>query len=446
MVANGPWDFQWYSNNLAIPGAIHPNYTTVPLVDELDTRAQYHVVVSNGADQVASDSVHLILLPDLPPGGIFYDGFNYPAGALGNWGEWTLQNIAQVASPGLTYTDGTRWLAVGGNATVPPIDWDPFESIPIKLFGDQTYGGPNSTNFMSFLFDFRNLNPTNNAGYVGVSGFEGNGGWGSERFFVGKTWYSDTITVDGRISDSTIPYQTNGFLVPRITQDDTQGTYDLFLNPPLDRLPDTPTASGTADFLVTFNAVGVNAGEWAGVKGNHNVPFTEPGPIVDEFRFGATYASVAPIAVPTLSVIRTDDGVSVSWAPDLPGFSLQSSDSLLAPIWVAAPAGSPGPHPGGSRPTLSPADQLRVAPSHYHARRLRGKTLKGHPGENTAAAETESRVAVHRSVVDMLPGLPRACTAASSWAECAHHEPPPIPLFHRPDHPGRVATRARPRI
>jgi hypothetical protein len=340
-VANGPWDYQWYSNNIAIPGAIADSYTTAPLVDELGTRVQYHVVVSNGSDQVTSDSVHLILAPALPPGGIFYDAFNYPASPLGNWGEWTLQNTAQVASPGLTYTDGTAWLEVSGNAMVPPIDWDPFENIPIKLFGDQTYGGPNSTNYMSFLFDFRNLNPTNNSGYVGVSGFEGAGGWGSERFFVGKTWYSDTITVDGRITDSSIPYQTNGFLVLRITQDDAQGTYDLFLNPPLSGLPEVPTASGTVDFLVTFNAVGVNAGEWAGVKGNHNVPFTEPGPLVDEFRFGETYAAVAPIAIPTLTVELIESGVSVGWSPELPGFSLQSSDSLSAPDWTTAPTGNP---------------------------------------------------------------------------------------------------------
>jgi hypothetical protein len=341
VVANGPWDYQWHSNNVAIPGAISDSYTTTPLTDELGTRVQYHVVVSNGDDQVISDSVHLISVPALPPGGIFYDAFNYPPGPLGNWGEWTLENTARVVSPGLTYTDGTHWLEVSGNAMVPPIDWDPFENIPIKVFGDQTYGGPNSTVYMSFLFDFRNLNPTNNAGYVGVSGFEGSGGWGAERFFVGKTWYGDFLTVDGRISDSTIPYHTNGFLVLRLTQNDAQGTYELFLNPPLSGLPDVPDANGTVDFLVTFNAVGVNAGEWAGEKGNHNVPFADPGPLVDEFRFGLNYAAVAPIAVPTLTVALNESGVSVGWSPDLPGFSLQVSDSLSAPNWNSAPDGNP---------------------------------------------------------------------------------------------------------
>jgi hypothetical protein len=158
---------------------------------------------------------------------------------------------------------------------------------------------------------------------------------------VGKTWYSDFITVDGRITGSTIPYQTNGFLVLRITQSETQGTYDLFLNPPLDALPETPTASGPADFLVSFNAVGGNAGEWAGVKGNHDVPFTEPGPLVDEFRFGETYASVAPIDLPTLTVELTEAGVRIAWSPDASGLSLQSTDSLSAPSWSPAPPGNP---------------------------------------------------------------------------------------------------------
>jgi hypothetical protein len=347
VVANGPWDYQWYSNNVAIPGATLDSFTTEPLLDQLGTRADYHVIVSNGGDQVVSDTVHLILVPALPPGGIFYDAFDYPEGSLGNWGEWTLQNTAQVAAPGLTYSDGTNSLQVSGNTMVAPIDWDPFENIPIKLFGNQTYGGPNSTVFMSFLFDFRNLNSTNNSGYVGVSGFEGSGGWGSERFFVGKTWYGDFITVDGRIPDSTIPYHTNGFLVLRLTQSDTSATYDLFLNPPLTALPETPTATGTTDGTFTFNGVGVNAGEWAGPKDNHNVPFTAPGPLVDEFRFGETYASVAPIALPALAIEpitidATISAVRLSWPAAFSDFALQTSSAAdgSAP-WVAAPAGNP---------------------------------------------------------------------------------------------------------
>jgi hypothetical protein len=77
-------------------------------------------------------------VPALRPGGIVYDAYDNPEGVLGNWGEWTLQNTAQVAAPGLTYSDGTNSLQVSGNTMVAPIDWDPFENIPIKLFGDQT--------------------------------------------------------------------------------------------------------------------------------------------------------------------------------------------------------------------------------------------------------------------------------------------------------------------
>ena len=363
VVINGPWNFQWYSNDVAIVGATSDSFTTVPLWDELGTRAQYKVLVSNGISQQASDPVHLILVPPLPPGGIFYDGFAYPAGPLGNWGEWTLANIAQVSAPGLSYTDGTNWLQVSGNAMVAPIDWDPFPNIPLKVFGTNSYGGPNSTNYMSFLFDFRNLNPTNNSGYVGVSAFEGNppSDWGNERFFVGKTWYGDFITVDGWIpagdtniaGASVIPYQTNGFLVFRIIQDDAGGSQcDLFLNPPLAALPEIPTASAYASKQATFNAVGVNAGEWAGPKNNHGVPYTSPGPLVDEFRFGSTYASVAPIAPvlpPSLTIRLIAPNIRLSW-PSSAGYTLQMSDSLGAPgpVWRTGPAGNPVDIPIGT--------------------------------------------------------------------------------------------------
>jgi hypothetical protein len=351
VVINGPWNYQWYSNDVAIAGANSDSFTTVPLMDELGTRAQYKVTVSNGISQQTSDPVHLILVPPLPPGGIFYDGFAYPAGALGNWGEWSLLNIAQVHSPGLTYTDGTNSLQVSGNTMVAPIDWDPFPNIPLKVFGTNSYGGPNSTNYMSFVFDFRNLNPTNNSGYVGVSAFEGNppNDWGNERFFVGKTWYGDFITVDGKNLNSTIPYWTNGFLVVRVTQDDSTATYDLFLNPPLSGLPEVPDATGTGNSLVTFNAVGVNAGEWAGPKDNHNVPYTSPGPLVDEFRFGATYASVAPISPPSLTIQLVAPNIRLSWAAT-PGYTLQMCDtpSVNNPIWKPGPAGNPVFIPIGS--------------------------------------------------------------------------------------------------
>ena len=345
-MANGPWNFQWFSNDVVLAGATNDSFTTVPLADELGTRAQYKVKVSNGINELTSGEVHLILVPPLPPGGIFYDGFAYPTGALGNWGEWTLGNIAQVTSPGLTYNDGTNSLEVSGNAMVAPIDWDPFANIPLKVFGTNSYGGANSTNFMSYLFDFRNLNPTNNSGYVGVSAFEGNppDSFDNERFFVGKTWYMDFLTVDNRGMASAIPYWTNGFLVVRVTQDETTATYDLFFNPPLAGLPQTPDATGTGNPLVTFNAVGVNAGEWAGPKGAHTVPFTEPGPIVDEFRFGSTYASVAPIqaaTAPALSIQLSGTNVTVSWAPPTAGFTLQMADSLSTPSWTPAPTGNP---------------------------------------------------------------------------------------------------------
>jgi hypothetical protein len=345
VAANGPWDFQWYSNNVPTPGATQASYTTVPILTVADTLVDYKVSVSNNVNVVFSQTVRVSIAPALPPGGIFYDPFDYPVGALGNIGDWTPANIAQVVSPGLRYTDAEgSVLVVSGNALVGPIDWDPFPNEPIKLFGTQTFGGPNTTNYMSYLFDFTYMNPTNNAGYFGVSVFQGDPSnwsswdWGNEKMFVGKTWYNDYLgTTDG---NGTIGYWTNGFLVARITQDDANRTVDVFLNPPLSGLPETPDFSTTASGTITYNAIGINSGEWAGVKGNHDVWYLPPGPIVDEFRFGTTYSSVAPVAV-VLNAERVGTSLELSWGSALIGYSLQQSDSLTNPHWVSAPSGNP---------------------------------------------------------------------------------------------------------
>jgi hypothetical protein len=46
-------------------------------------------------------------------------------------------------------------------------------------------------------------------------------------------------------------------------------------------------------------------------------------------------------ALPALSITRVGDTVSISWAPALPGFALESSPSLLTGQWV--PAGTANP-------------------------------------------------------------------------------------------------------
>jgi hypothetical protein len=89
-----------------------------------------------------------------------------------------------IPTPGSS--DGTNSLQVTGNALVPPREaagWNNFKYIAVKSFGTTVYGGPNTTNYMSFLYDFRNLT---SAGGIGVSGFLGTGDWGNERFFIGK--------------------------------------------------------------------------------------------------------------------------------------------------------------------------------------------------------------------------------------------------------------------
>jgi len=329
---DGPWLFQWYSNNVEIAGAISNSLTTAPISGIEDTRINYKVVVSSGKGKATSDPVHLVLVPALPSGGIFYDGFDYPEGPLGNWGEWSLENISKVVAPGLTYSDGTNSLQVSGNAMVPPREpggWNNFKFIAVKSFGTTVYGGPNSTNYMSFIYNFENLT---SAGGIGVSGFLGTGDWGNERFFIGKVYGQDYIGFDSGPPRATSEFTiyTNAFVVLRLTQNDSTATFDLFINPPLTALPETPTLTSVKeDGTVQFDGVGVNAGDW------NRLDSSGPQPLVDEFRFGTTYASVAPIQmeIPSLEIVLHGSEVEISWAPNVPGFVLQESADLSPGSW-----------------------------------------------------------------------------------------------------------------
>jgi hypothetical protein len=346
VVVNGPWSLQWYSNNIPVAGATSSSFTTPPLVDFAGGTNTYYVVVSNNVNSVTSSVVHLVLAPPLPPGGIFYDPFDYIPGPLQNQGDYTPQNIALVHSSGLSYTDlNGLTLAASGNSMRPQIDWDPFSNMPIKLFGTNVYGGLNSTSYVSFLFDFRNLS-TNNSGYIGVSAFLNtnvppNWDWADEKLFMGKRWYNDFLGIEGNgAGDSAIPYRTNGFMVVRIADDGAITTVDMYVNPPLSALPDTSDLTFSPASPREFNAVAVNSGEWDGPAGAHRNDFTAPGPLVDEFRFGTTFASVAPVQ-PKLTINRVGSSVEISWPAIVTGYTLQQSDSLETPNWGPAPAGNP---------------------------------------------------------------------------------------------------------
>ncbi len=334
VVANGPWAYQWYSNNVGIAGATANTYTTPPLADVSGTQVLYKVVVSDGTNQVTSDSVHLVLVTPLPANVIFYDGFEYAAGPLGTLGGWSSGNISQVRFPGLTYTDATgNVLLVRGNSLVFPNDWNQFSNIPTKLIGSNVYGGFNTTNYLSFVFDFRNMN--NSVGAYGLSVFHGITGWGDERLYIGKTGGSGFLGLDGAASGaSAVGYHTNGLIVLRIAQNGTTTAFDLFVNPLLSALPSTPALTRTVNGQMTFNAVGVNAGDWGGAS------YTPPGPLVDEIRFGSTYASVTPIQ-PRLTIQVSGTNVQVSWPAAVSGAVLQTSDSLTGPAWSPAPPGNP---------------------------------------------------------------------------------------------------------
>ncbi len=347
VVINGPWRLQWYSNSVQVIGATSSSFTTAPLVDFAGTTNKYYVVVNNNVNSVTSSIVNLVLLPPLPPGGIFYDPFDYPPGPLQNLGDYTPLNTALVHSNGLSYTDADGLaLEVGGNSMRPQIDWVPFSNLPIKPFGTNVYGGLNSTSYVSFLFDFTYLS-TNNSGYVGVSGFLNenvppNWDFGDEQFFIGKLWYNDFLGLGygGRGADSSISYRTNGFMVVRIANDGTTTTMDMYHNPPLSGLPATPDLTVSPGLPRSFNALAVNAGEWDGPVGAHRNDFTPPGPLVDELRFGTTYVSVAPVH-PRLTIQLVGANVQISWPKFAFGYTLQQSDSLSSPNWGPGPSGNP---------------------------------------------------------------------------------------------------------
>ena len=347
---DGPWSFQWFSNSVAIAGGTNSSFTTAPITRIEDTRVDYKLVVSNGSRTNASGSVNLILVAELPAGGIFYDGFAYPEGPLGNWGEWNETNpdailtgpgTARVSSSGLSYTDeGGRSLAVSGGALVPPREpsgWNSPSYLPIKAF-ETLQGGPVTTIFMSFLFDFQNRT----GGGIGFSGFEKIGStpldWSHERFWVGTR--GGGLRFDSGLPNSPnseVPTATNGFVVVRLTQDEFTVTADMYFNPPLDALPETPTYSSTRDGSVIFNNVGVNAGDWS------KVDPAGPDPLIDEFRFGTTYASVTPTAEsrPTLAVGLSGNNIGVTWGPNTAAVVLEMTDNLSSGTWTAAPAGNP---------------------------------------------------------------------------------------------------------
>jgi hypothetical protein len=88
----------------------------------------------------------------------------------------------------------------------------------------------------------------------------------------------------------------------------------------------------------------VNTGEWDGPVGAHRNDFTPPGPLVDEFRFGTTYASVAPVH-PKLTIQLVGSSVQISWPAAASGYTLQQSDSLSSPTWSSAPSGNPATIP-----------------------------------------------------------------------------------------------------
>ena len=58
VVVNGPWQIQWYSNSVAIPGATQLGYTTAPATNA-NNGDVYYAIAKNGSLTSQSDSAHL---------------------------------------------------------------------------------------------------------------------------------------------------------------------------------------------------------------------------------------------------------------------------------------------------------------------------------------------------------------------------------------------------
>ena len=75
--------------------------------------------------------------------------------------------------------------------------------------------------------------------------------------------------------------------------------------------------------------------------------------LIDEFRFGTTYASVAPVetketGAPCINIQRAGADVQISW-PSTAGFLLETTESLGSGPWVAACVGNPVTSPTSAK-------------------------------------------------------------------------------------------------
>jgi len=231
-----------------------------------------------------------------------YEGFDYttPGAVSGQngghgWADaWDGTDQHDIASPGLTYTDGgANVLPVEGNYAAGVADEESFRSLDVSLWPAAVktgteLGAADAVIWVSFI------GQAASAGQAEYSGLSLHDADGDEGMFFGNPYNSDApaqwgldLKNDNGVVTTDVNVDQQRFVLVRMTWDADNNTVDahMWLNPPLDgeaglaSVPAAEQTSGTADAF-TFTQVRMYGGnvdhDW------------------DEIRFGTTYDQVVP--------------------------------------------------------------------------------------------------------------------------------------------------------
>jgi hypothetical protein len=232
-----------------------------------------------------------------------YEGFDYttPGSVSGQnggdgWaGAWTGTDQHDIASPGLTYTDGnSNVLPVEGNMAAGVANDENFRSLDVSLWPDAVktgdeLGAADAVIWVSFI------GQAASAGSGQYSGLSLHDADGAEGMFFGNPYESSG---DGKwgmdpkgsgVVTTDVDVDQQVFILARMTWGEDAGSdvnVDMWVDPPLDgegglaSVPASDKCSGSHDGSFTFTQVRMYGGN---VATNW-----------DEIRFGTTYDQVVP--------------------------------------------------------------------------------------------------------------------------------------------------------
>lgn len=225
-----------------------------------------------------------------------YEGFNYTAGvgALANknggtgWTSAWDAGSNDISATGLTYTSGSNALTVSNGRAIIKDGQKSFRTMP-ATYSSGTY-------WMSFIA--KSNNP--GSGYGGLSLYDGN----SEQAFIGQRYNQINWGLEkpgGAHLNTGVGTGANTFIVVKLVL--KAGADDIYLwtNPTLGATPPDSTATQWLSAAeATFNKIRLEQG-----LAGQTLDF-------DEFRFGNSYAEVAPtgVIVPQAPVITPSQNVS----------------------------------------------------------------------------------------------------------------------------------------